>query len=401
MIRFGLIAEGKYPPDRRVVLTPDACASLLNYPGVEIYVAPSVHRAFPDSAYAEVGAILQEDLSVCDVLLGVKEVPIEQLIPGKKYFFFSHTIKKQSYNRALLQAILAQGISLFDHEVIVDQNGQRLVAFGYYAGVVGAYHAIRTYGLKHGLFELAKPSDLADINALKNVLREINLPPVKIVLTGKGRVGSGAAEVLDAMGLPCVDPEDFLVNEYPHAVYTAIDVCSYVQLSPGSTVDKQHFFAHPELYANNFFRWAAVSDLFIAGHYYGKGAPMMLDVNDLKDPSLKLSVIADISCDIGAPIASTLRSSTISDPIYGVNPRDMAECDWRSEDALAVMAVDNLPCEVPVDASSGFSIAFSKYVLPAFFDGDQSGVLARAQITTADGKLTPRFSYLEEYVAGK
>ena len=400
MIRFGLIAEGKYPPDRRVVLTPDACASLLNYPGVEIYVAPSVHRAFPDSAYAEVGAILQEDLSVCDVLLGVKEVPIEQLIPGKKYFFFSHTIKKQSYNRALLQAILAQGISLFDHEVIVDQNGQRLVAFGYYAGVVGAYHAIRTYGLKHGLFELAKPSDLADINALKNVLREINLPPVKIVLTGKGRVGSGAAEVLDAMGLPCVDPEDFLVNEYPHAVYTAIDVCSYVQLSPGSKVDKQHFFAHPELYANNFSRWAAVSDLFIAGHYYGKGAPMMLDVNDLKDPSLKISVIADISCDIGAPIASTLRSSTISDPIYGVNPRDMAECDWRSEDALAVMAVDNLPCELPKDASEGFGEMFMELVIPAFFNGDKDGILQRAKMTEK-GKLTPRFSYLQDYVDGK
>ena len=184
-------------------------------------------------------------------------------------------------------------------------------------------------------------------------------------------------------------------------MYTSIDVCSYVQLSPGSKVDKQHFFAHPELYANNFSRWAAVSDLFIAGHYYGKGAPMMLDVNDLKDPSLKITVIADISCDIGAPIASTLRASTISDPIYGVNLSDMAECDWRSEGALAVMAVDNLPCEVPVDASSGFSVAFSKHVLPAFFDGDQSGVLARAQITTPDGKLTPRFSYLEEYVAGK
>ncbi|MEY3600435.1 MAG: hypothetical protein RLZZ463_1212, partial [Bacteroidota bacterium] len=297
--------------------------------------------------------------------------------------------------------ILSQGISLFDHEVIVDQNGQRLVAFGYYAGVVGAYHAIRTYGLKHGLFELPKPSDLADINALKSVLQEIKMPPLKIVLTGKGRVGSGAAEILDAMGILCVAPEDFLVKEFSQPVYTAIDVCSYVQLSAGSAVDKQHFFAHPELYANNFFRWAAVSDLFIAGHYYGKGAPMMLEAADIRHPDFKVSVIADISCDIGEPIASTLRSSTISDPIYGVSLSDMAECDWRSEGALAVMAVDNLPCEVPVDASSGFSVAFSKHVLPAFFDGDQSGVLARAQITTADGKLTPRFSYLEEYVAGK
>ena len=397
---FGLIRERKNPPDHRVVLTPTACQKVLKkYPQADIRVESSPIRVFSDEEYHEAGLPVVREMQDCEVLLGVKEVPIEALIPGKKYFFFSHTIKKQPYNRELLRAILRKKIELYDHEVLTNPKGRRLVAFGRYAGIVGAYNGFRAFGLKHGIFELPKAEALPDQAALIRELRQIEMPPVKILLTGRGRVGSGAREMLDGMGLRKVAVHEYLQEDFNEPVYCQIDASFYNKRKDGVRGNKEEFIAHPELYESNFFRFARVTDFFIAGHFYGEGAPYLITREDVYHPDFRIRVIADISCDINGPVAPTIRASTIADPVYGYDPVTRSETDFRNRGAVAVMAVDNLPAELPRDASEGFGTAFAKYVIPAFFDGDADGVLERARMTS-HGALTPRYAYLQDYVDG-
>ena len=399
-MKFGIIRERKNPPDRRVVLSPSACQNVLSkFPKAKIEVETSPIRVFTDEEYRAKGITVVHDISSCDVLLGVKEVPIDALVPNKKYFFFSHTIKKQPYNRGLLKAILEKNIELYDHEVITNPAGQRLVAFGRYAGIVGAYNGMRTYGLKYSLFQLPKAETLKDQQALIDELRKIKLPNIKILLTGRGRVGNGAREMLDAMGLKRVTVADYLVKSFHEPVYCQIDASEYNKRKDGIRGSKTDFLKNPQEYRSNFFRFARVTDFYIAGHFYGDGAPFLYTREDAKNPDFKIRVVADISCDIDGPVASTIRPSTIADPIYGYDPVTEKETDYRETSTIAVMAVDNLPCELPRDASNGFGNAFSKHVIPAFFDGDADGILERARMTQ-NGKLTQRYSYLQDFVDG-
>lgn len=400
-MKFGLIRERKNPPDHRVVLSPGACQKVLKqFPDTRIWVESSPIRVFSDQEYREAGIPVAEDLTDCDVLLGVKEVPIDALIPEKKYFFFSHTIKKQPYNRDLLRAVLDKRIELYDHEVLRDIKGARLVAFGRYAGIVGAYNGFRAYGLKYGTFDLPKAEALPDQQALIAELRKLRLPAIKVVLTGRGRVGSGAREMLDGMGMRQVNVAEFLEESFDEAVFCQIDASYYNKRKDGVRGNKADFFANPGAYRSDFFRFARVADMFIAGHFYGQGSPFLFTREDAKHPEFRIRVVADISCDIDGPVASTLRASTIADPVYGYDPQNEAETDFRDPGAIAVMAVDNLPAELPRDASEGFGAAFVRHVIPAFFDGDADGILDRARMTHA-GRLTRQYAYLQEYVDGK
>ncbi|QXP53983.1 MULTISPECIES: NAD(P)-dependent oxidoreductase [unclassified Cellulophaga] len=400
-MKFGIIRERKNPPDRRVVLSPEACQKLqIKYPAAKIAVEPSAIRTYTDEDYVKAGLSLSTDMEECDVLLGVKEVPIEDLIPNKKYFFFSHTIKKQPYNRELLRAFLDKNIEMYDHEVITNEKGQRLVAFGRYAGIVGAYNGFRAYGLKYDLYDLPKAETLVDQQALIAALNSIKLPAIKILLTGKGRVGNGAKEMLDAMGLTKVTVADYLSKSFEEPVYCQIDAAEYNKRKDGVRGNKAEFFKNPELYQTNFVRFTKVTDFFIAGHFYGTGAPYLFTREDAKHEDFSIKVVADVSCDIDGPVATTIRPSTIADPIYGYDPLTEKEADFKSINAIAVMAVDNLPCELPRDASEGFGDAFLKNVIPAFFNNDKNGVLERARMTQ-NGKLTERYAYLQDYVDGK
>lgn len=400
-MKFGIIRERKNPPDRRVVLSPEECQNVLSkFPQAEILVESSPIRVFADQEYADKNLQVVNDMETCEVLLGVKEVPIDALIPHKKYFFFSHTIKKQPYNRELLRAILDKNIELYDHEVITNAKGARLVAFGRYAGIVGAYNGFRAYGLKYNLYQLPKAESLLDQQDLINELKKIQLPNIKILLTGKGRVGNGAKEMLDAMGLRHIASSEYLSKTFDEPVYCQIDVSQYVKRKDGNKGNKADFFQNPEAYKSDFFRFANVTDFYIAGHFYGDGAPYLYTREDAKQPEFKIKVVADISCDIDGPVASTIRPSTIADPIYGYDPESESETDFMAENAIAVMAVDNLPCELPRDASVGFGEAFFKYVIPSFFNNDKDGVLERARMTQ-NGKLTERYAYLQDYLDGK
>ena len=301
-MKFAVIKEQKSPPDRRVVLTPKSCQNLLNnHPKAQLVVESSEIRAFLDDEYSELGLEVASDISDADVMIGVKEVPIEALIPNKSYFFFSHTIKKQPYNRKLLQALLDKNITLYDHETLVDKNHNRLIGFGYYAGVVGAYNGIRTIGKKWGIFELPKAAELKGRAELNTALKSITLPHLKIVLTGTGRVGQGAKEVLDFIKIRQVGVEEFLTQSFREPVYVQLDVLDYVVRKDGSKATKADFFANPTAYTSTFLRYTNVADVFVAGHFYGKGSPYFFTREDTKAKNFNLKVVADISCDIDGP----------------------------------------------------------------------------------------------------
>lgn len=400
-MKFGIIKERKNPPDRRVVFSPDELVQFKDqFPQADITVESSDIRIFSDELYQEKGFEIAQNVSDCDVLLGVKEVPIVNLIPNKSYFFFSHTIKKQPYNRKLLQAVLDKNITLYDHETIVDEKNARLIGFGRYAGIVGAYNGIRAFGIKFELFNLPKAETLPDQNALIQRLRKYPLPYIKIVLTGSGKVAHGAKEMLDAMKIKQVSVENYLTKKYTEPVYTMIDVLDYNKRKDGQKLDKYDFYTNPKEYESDFEKFAEVSDLFIAGHFHGNNAPVILSKEMLRSSKCSLKVVADVSCDIDGPIACTLRPSTIADPVYGYLPSEHKEVPLSHPAAIWVMAVDNLPCELPKDASEGFGEMFLKYVIPAFYNNDANGVLARAKVTE-NGKLTPRFAYLQDFVDDK
>ncbi len=400
-MKFALIKERKDPPDRRVVLSPKAARHLEeHFPEAKVHVESSDIRVFTDEEYQNEGLQVTDDVTDCDIMLGVKEVPVEALVADKKYFFFSHTIKKQPYNRNLLQAILEKNIELYDHEVITGPKGRRLVAFGRYAGIVGAYNGFRAYGLKFDVYEMPKAETLPDQQALVDVLQRVPLHNMKVLLTGRGKVGKGAKEMLDGMKLREVTVTQYLTQTFDEPVYCNIDVLDYNKRKDGQDLGKKDFFSNPKDYRSNFMRFAEVTDLYIAGHFYGEGAPYLYTREDARSPNFKIKVVADISCDIDGPVASTIRPSTIADPIYGYDPKGESEIDFKKKGAIAVMAVDNLPCELPADASMGFGEAFLAYVIPAFFNGDEEGILERARMTQ-NGELTEPYMYLRDYVDGK
>lgn len=400
-MKFGIIKERKNPPDRRVVFSPTKLLEFKNqFSDAKIKVESSNIRVFSDEAYQTAGFEVTENMLDCDVLLGVKEVPIDALIPNKKYFFFSHTIKKQPYNRKLLQAILKKNIELYDHETIINSKGFRLIGFGRYAGIVGAYNGFRAIGLKNEIFDLPKAETLDSQKELINELNKLKIPNLKILLTGNGKVAYGAKEMLDAMNIQKVSVEDYLSKTYNEPVYCLADVLDYNKRKDGQIIDNFDFYKNPHLYESDFMRFAKVTDFFIAGHFFGDGSPFLFTREDAKHPEFNITYVADISCDIDGPVASTIRPSTIASPIYGYDPETESEVDFKNKEAIVVMAVDNLPCELPKDASEGFGEMFLQNVIPAFFNGDKDSVLARAKMTEK-GKLTERFAYLQDYVDGK
>jgi alanine dehydrogenase len=400
-MKFGIIKERKNPPDRRVVFSPDELARLKQlHRDVSVKVESSDIRVFTDLQYATMGIEVVNEISDCDVFFGVKEVPVEYLIPNKSYFFFSHTLKEQPHNKKLLQAILEKNIDLYDHETIVDIHNHRLIGFGKYAGIVGAYNSIRAFGIKFELFKLPKAETLSGKEALITHLKRLILPPLKFVVTGTGKVGNGVKEVLDAIKIKEISVENYLSKNYTQAVYTQIDVLDYNRRIDGKNLDFNDFFQNAQEYDSNFERFTKVSDIYITAHFQANDAPNVLTREMLQANDCKIKVVADISCDINGSIACSLRSSTIADPLYGYLPSENKEVDVFHPAAIVVMAVDNLPCELPKDASEGFGEMFIEHVIPAFFNSDKDGILARAKMTEK-GKLTPRFSYLQDYVDGK
>ena len=400
IMKIGVLKEEKVPADKRVPLTPKQCRVLLNtYPNLEIAVKSSCIRCFPDEMYIAEGIQVVNDLSDCDVLIGVKEVLKNSLIPNKTYLFFSHTIKEQPYNRELLLKMMELNISMVDYEVLKNQKGKRLLGFGRYAGIVGAYNGFLTYGLKSGKYNLKAAHNCEDRAEMEGEMRKIKLSNEKIIVTGNGRAGNGILEIIQKSNIREVSKSEFLNKTFEEVVFVHLNTMDYNVRIDGSKSNKYEFYKQPELYCSSFMDYTNQADIFIAGHYYSSGSPYLFTREDAKHSDFNIKVVADVSCDIGGPVASTIRPSKIVDPIYGYNPISETEDSFLQEGNIAVMAIDNLPCELPKDASEDFGNEMLEKILPSLIMSDDEQIIENATICK-NGDLTPNFEYLRNYVNG-
>ena len=402
MIKIGIIKEEKVPVDHRVPITPAQATQIQrDFPKVQIKVQSSSVRCYPDDDYRNENIEIVSSVKDCDILMGVKEVPIPCLIEDKTYLFFSHTIKKQAYNRNLLRAVLGKKIRLIDYEALINEHGHRIVAFGRWAGIVGAYNAIWTYGKRYNLFAIKRVHDCFDFSDLKSEYPKVKLPSIKIVVTGGGRVSKGAMEVLLAMNIKMVSPAAFIERVFDVPVFCQLNTRDYCKHKAGESFIRSSFYTSPEGYEGDFLKYAQVADVLIAGAYWDPRAPVLFEREDVLKNNFKIRIIADITCDIQGSIPSTLRSSTIDDPIYDYNPsEDVVELPLTDEANITVMAVDNLPCELSRDASESFGDELINNVLPYLIGEDTLGTIANATVAEK-GRLSGKYDYLKDYVEGK
>ncbi|MGQ3014405.1 MAG: NAD(P)-dependent oxidoreductase [Flavobacteriales bacterium] len=399
MLKIGIIREGKTPPDKRVAFSPEQAAALLENFNALVQVQPSPVRGFSDEEYGARGLVLKEDLGDMDILFGVKEVKIKDLIPAKTYLFFSHTIKKQPYNRDLMKAMIEKKITLIDYECLRDAHHNRIIGFGYYAGLVGAYNGIRAYGLRNGTFSIKPAHECFDKAEMFAELHRISLPPVKVIITGTGRVGTGAFEIMKQAGIIQADRHTFEAGGGEPMYHVMNYDEFYTHPTRPGAFDKAHFYTHSHEYVSVFAPITRVADLFISCHYWdGKSAPLFTR-EDMRDPRWTMNVIADVTCDIEGSVPTTIRPSTIAEPLYGMDKTEFRETEPFAKNSVTVMAVDNLPCELPRDASAFFGKELTAKVLPLFIQDNEARTLERATILK-NGELTEPYEYLRDYAWG-
>ncbi|MES2140050.1 MAG: NAD(P)-dependent oxidoreductase [Bacteroidota bacterium] len=396
-MKIAVLREDKMPHDKRVAFTPEQCLIVQNnFPNTEVVVQPSDWRSYTNEEYLSKGIKMAEDVSDCDILMGIKEVPKQNLIANKKYLFFSHTIKKQPHNKSLLQTILQKNIQLIDYECLTDADFNRIIGFGYYAGIVGAYNGILAYGKKYKLFDL-KPAHLCyDKKELKEELKKANLTNIKIIVTGNGRVANGAVELLGVLDIRRITSYEFTHYSFREPTYVQLHSPNYNEAIDGSPWNTDNFYKQPEKFRSTFGKYTKDCDLLIHCSFWDPRAPILFSKKDMRSPDFRISVIADVTCDINGSIPSTVRSTTIEDKFYGYNPVTESIGEAFSNDTITVMAVDNLPCELPRNASEDFGKELIDKVLPALLIGDDQGLIDRGSITKG-GKLMPRFNYLSDY----
>ena len=396
-MKIGLIREGRTLHDKRVPFTPEQCVYIQkHFHKVKIVVQPCDWRSYKDEEYAAKGIELTEDLSDCDILMGIKQVPIKDLIPNKKYLFFSHTIKKQPHNKELLKEILKQNIQLIDYECLTDAKFNRIIGFGYYAGLVGTYNGIMGFGKKYKLFDIKSASECFDKNELKKELEKVHLTNLKIIVTGNGRVANGAIELLGIMGIRRVTPYEFLHFSFLEPTYAQLHSQNYNERIDGSGWNTEDFYNHPEKYHSTFNEYTKHCDLLVHCSYWNPKAPVLFTKEQMRMPDFRIGVIADVTCDINGGIPSTTHSTSITDKFYGYNPHKESTEEPFSKSAITVMAIDNLPCELPRNASEDFGKELIEKVLPSLLIEDKTGLIERASITK-NKQLMPRFSYLKDY----
>ncbi len=399
-LKVGILRETKNPPDRRVPLTPPQIIALEElYPYVEFFVQPSDLRCYSNEEYEYLDIPLKEDLSDCDILLGVKEVDRRTFLEGKTYLFFAHVAKKQPYNRNMLRDMAEKKISLIDFEYLTTDTGQRVVAFGRWAGIVGAYNGLRARGLRTNKFRLKPAYQCHDLDEMWAGLRLIDLNPgLKILVTGDGRVAHGAIETLRTGNIEQVKPEEYLTREFDVPVFCQIDPQHYTRHKTGRKFNFKYFVLNPDEFESSFLPFAKVTDILITGHFWDPRAPVFFTKEDMKKPDFRISVIADISCDINGPIPSTIRATTISDPFYGYNPQlELEEPAFERQSNITVMSIDNLPGELPRDASLDFGRQLMSNVLHDLLTGTNSRTISGAMILN-EGRLTSGFDYLNDYL---
>lgn len=396
-MRIGLIREEKRPFDLRVAFTPSQCVKLLNtFKDISIIVQTSAHRCFGDSEYESLGIPVKEDLSECDILLGIKEVPIYAHLPGKKYMIFSHTFKKQPYNKAMLQHFIKNNNCLIDYECLRNENGQRLIGFGRFAGIIGTHNGFVVYANRTQQFSLKRAIDCKDYEEMKSLYKNIKLPPIKIVTTGSGRVANGVLELLSFLKIKEVTKQDFLKNSYNEPVFVQLIPSDLYLHKENNNYDREDFHINPQNYKCLFEPYAEVADILINAIYWDPQSPVLFSINKMKSDTFKIKVIADISCDVNGSVPATIRTTDKEELVFGFDPALEREVKPYKENAIDIMAIHNLPTELPKDASELFGNQLINQIIPELIK-KESSIIDQATICK-DGHLTNYFEYLSDYV---
>lgn len=400
MIKIGLLQERKIPADNRVALTPAQCKWIQkNATDVKVIVQSSPDRCYSDKEYSSAGVEVKQNLSECDILLGIKEVPEKYLIEGKTYLFFSHTKKQQSYNQRMFQAILEKKITLIDYECLEHDDGQRILGFGFFAGVVGAHNGMMAYGQRTGQFGLGRVHKQQSFRELIHTYFGLKLPRMKVVVTGSGRVAHGVLEVMNLMGIIEVEPDEFLEREFAYPVFTQLKGGDLYKHKETGIYQREDFHQHPENYRCKFLPFTKSADVLMNGIYWDTDMPRLFEWEDLSKKDFRITTIADITDDKGGSVPCNLGDTTIQDPVYGVHRLTREKTAPYLSDSIDIMAVGNLPNELPRDASRYFGEQLIKYVLEDLVRGG-SPIIERATMVRK-GKLTGPYSYLEEYAKGQ
>jgi len=400
MTRIGLLKEGKTPPDNRVALTPAQCKWLQKtFPGIEVLVQSSDRRCFSDKEFERAGIKVVQNLDDCDILLGIKEVPINDLLANKTYLFFSHTRKKQLHNQALLQSILQKKITLIDYECMEHEDGQRIIGFGFFAGIVGAHNGMMAYGERTGAFHLGRVYKQKDFKQLIHSYFGVKLPNVKIAVTGSGRVAHGILEIMNLMEVVEVEKEEYLSREFTYPVYVQLKGADLYKRIKNGHYNREHFHNHAEEYECLFDQYIPRTDILMNGVFWDINVPRLFKIKRVSDPDFRIQVIADVTDDTNGSVPINFGDQTIENPVYGVDRYSLEKTLPYQHNSVDIMAVGNLPNELPRDASKYFGEQLIKYILPDLF-GNSSRMIEDATITK-NGSLTKRFEYLHDYANGK
>ncbi|MGJ7032176.1 NAD(P)-dependent oxidoreductase [Niabella hirudinis] len=395
-VKIGLIREGKIPSDSRVALTPAQCKWLQAHRrGLSFLVQPSPGRCYKDEEYERAGIILKEDLADCDILLGIKEVPVTDLTEHKTYLFFSHTKKKQPHNQKLLQAILQKKITLIDYECLEHDDGKRIIGFGFFAGIVGAHNGLMAYGKRTGLFNLDRVYKQKNFKELIHTYFGLRLPNVKIVVTGSGRVAHGLVEIMNLMGVHEVEPDEYLERRFNYPVYTQLKGQDlYINPLTGM-YNRMHFHGYPQQYISKFKPYTRQTDILLNGVYWYEGVPRLFEADDIQQDDFIIETIADVSDDENGSVPINTQTQSIIDPVYGVSRNTGFITPPYQDGSIDIMAVGNLPNELPRDASRYFGEQLIKFVLDDLLHNG-SEILTRATIAQ-NGLLGAQYAYLQDY----
>ncbi|MBC7867996.1 MAG: alanine dehydrogenase, partial [Gloeobacteraceae cyanobacterium ES-bin-316] len=320
MLKIGLIREGKIPSDNRVALTPAQCKWISkNRTDIAVMVQQSNTRCYSDKEYRAAGMEVKEDMSECDILLGIKEVPANILLPGKTYLFFSHTKKLQPSNQKLLQTIIQKSITLVDYECLEHEDGTRIIGFGFFAGVVGAHNGMMAYGTRTNAYHLDRVNSTKSLQQLIHTYFGLKIPPVKIAVTGSGRVAHGILEVMNLLGIHEVEPDHYLSKEFVYPVYVHLKAANLYKASDGSLYSRDHFHEHPAAYECLFKKYLAHTDILMNGVYWEKNIPRLFEMEDLSSKDFRIKTIADVTDDKLGSVPCNLGDTSIENPIYGVD----------------------------------------------------------------------------------
>ncbi len=401
LTNIGIVRESRNDENRTPLVPEHIKKYKESNPNINFIIQPSNNRCFSDEEYELSGAKINDNLNECSIIFGVKEIDSNILINNRTYLFFSHTFKinKQQKNieknkKDLLLSILNKKITLIDYENIRGKNGNRYLGFGRFAGIVGCYNTLNLLLKVLGKQSLASAYKINDYERLVLNLKNLYFPKTKILVTGDGRVAKGVIELLNQTNVKAVSKKDFLEKKFDQPIFCNLETKDYVTNNSSTNFNLEHFINNPQDYSSSALQYLKETNILISAHYWDPSSPKIFENEDLKVLQ-NLKIVGDITCDINGSVPTTIRSTTIERPNYWIERSNLKEID-ENNDGIAVMAVDNLPSELPRDSSTEFSEGIIKEVLPFLLKEDDGRIL-NGTITT-DGSFLEKYNYLNNYI---